>query len=600
MTHESGGQARGESTDYSAFVRGGGKVAGEGAAAAPQDPPRVLPPEPEAIAAISGSVPAGGSARDRVPSASELLGAARAARGGLPLPDGYDIFGSADEGGPRRTLALLDEYANLDARVFQQRWLPVGGDVGHRARSSPAPEHAAMARCVAADGGGPTAAGALNAGEAFSRTFSELLALGCVSARRARHLMAARIEAAEKAVGPIARLGHSVAALASEEAGVQSAMAARAAAAVRAIDSAEWHRRLAWTDLQERSVHDEAAARRGAKPIEVRYWRWHGILLRYAVTAPSAVTSASAPPLVCVHGFGASADQWDDLTAEMAASGRRVYAVDLPGFGHAQKPAISYTQYLWEQSVVDFGRQVVGVPHYLAGNSIGGYTAASAAAAMGPSEVLGLVLLNSAGRLLPREEEAAERERRGGFTLRATMAAKGASVLPALKPPPAWVLELGGKALFMYLQPNIKSICAKVYPNNPDAVDDLLCGGILRDSNDPGAVNVLTSGAKLPMPISKNELLETYGGRVLVCQGLNDPLGGNQARPRFQLYGRVYDRADAAPHCPPGDITLVGLEAGHCPHDEAPAEVAEAIMAFMQDDGMAGGRDDSAVNVMQA
>ena len=65
------------------------------------------------------------------------------------------------------------------------------------------------------------------------------------------------------------------------------------------------------------------------------------------------------------------------------------------------------------------------------------------------------------------------------------------------------------------LQPNIAPICRYVYPNNPDAVDADLAEGILRDSEDPGAVNVLTSGSKLPTPISVNELFEQ--SRKTVC-----------------------------------------------------------------------------------
>lgn len=552
--------------DYRDYVRAGGRLTGEGLEAVPLGPPRSLPPQPEALAATLTAPGDASDPRSRVPSVSELLSAAREMNGGAPLPDGYDLWGSADEGGPSRSLALLEEYVQLDAREFQQRWLPVEGDMESRVRDAPALEQTAMARVVAAEGGTAAAAGALNQGEAFSRTFSELLSLGTVSARRVRHMMTERIDAIA-ARSPLAtRLPATLASLVDVETGAQAARSSRCAAAVAAIDAAEWHRRLAWTDLRDR-----AYAKAGGLPIEVRYWRWHGILLRYTVTAPSAGCDADKPPLVCVHGFGASADQWDDLMDDMAARGRRVFAVDLPGFGHAQKPPISYTQYLWEQSVVDFGRAVVKEPYVVAGNSIGGYTAASAAASAGRDEVLGLVLLNSAGRLLSPEDEAAERERRGGFTLRDSMAAKGADVLPPLKPPPSWLLELGGRMLFLYLQPNIGRICKQVYPNNPAAVDDALCAGILRDSNDPGAVNVLTSGAKLPMPISKNELLERYSGHVLVCQGLNDPLGGNQARPRFDLYARAYT----------GSLTRVGLEAGHCPHDEEPALVADAIDRFM-------------------
>ena len=43
------------------------------------------------------------------------------------------------------------------------------------------------------------------------------------------------------------------------------------------------------------------------------------------------------PPLVLFHGFADSADTWRLMLAELAARGRRAVAVDLPGFGRADR-----------------------------------------------------------------------------------------------------------------------------------------------------------------------------------------------------------------------------------------------------------------------
>lgn len=112
----------------------------------------------------------------------------------------------------------------------------------------------------------------------------------------------------------------------------------------------------------------------------------------------------------------------------------------------------------------------------------------------------------------------------------------------------------------------------QVFPNAPSEVKPRLVDSIVRDSKDPGGYSILAAGFKLPPQASKNELLEEFGGKLLVTQGMNDPLGRGISKERFRLYSRVH---------PEEDLTLVPLEAGHCPHDEAPREVSGAIARFV-------------------
>ena len=518
------------STDYREYVSSAGYEALVPAADTPQ-------PAPDKLPSSSSTTPN----ETCMPTVDEVLAAWRDARQHLPgdVDEGSEIWLSEPIAGTAHALQLLKDAVELSSSSFQAKHLPLTLPAsGGQPR-----EHVAMARVLAAK--------ALNRAEPITRVLQTQLAFGTISAREVRAALRAPIE---RELVPLLSWDESLATL---EASVQQ------------VEANEWHRRLAWHDLLQDSTGSTSR-------VKVHYWKWHGFYVRYTTIEPEAGRqSSSSAPVVCVHGFGASARQWDDLMEELATKGHTCYAVDLIGFGHAQKPPISYTQYLWEQLVCDFVKQVVCQPSYLAGNSIGGYTAMSAAASLGKKTCVGVILLNSAGRLITREEEAAERASRGGRTLAVAMAEDGADILEPLKPPPSWLLTAGGRALFAYLQPNIARICRQVYPNNPDAVDDSLTKNILRDSNDPGAVNVLTSGAKLPTPITKNELMEGYGGRVLVATGMNDPLGGGQAAKRYGMYLEVASEEN-------GSLVRVPLEAGHCPHDEAPQEVAEAIHSFIR------------------
>lgn len=592
VTLDSNPDAPNDFSKFAALARAGGRPP-LGNVITPTKAPQSFPPS-----AVSAKMAAAAGLRPAAPSVTEFLEKFKGAR---PQSPGWGLPVEASE---ERAMALLEEFMSLDANTCQQRWLPSGsgGDVDSeefmgtsqsRGGGSGALnfESVAAARLLAAGG-----ADSLAKGEVFARMFGELLSLGCLSPRRAVLALQARSEAATVP----APAGKLLARLATAAVGIVDASgrstrdakaAGEAEAALSFLEASEWHRRLAWSDLSADAIDGERSVL-GDKFV-YKYMRWRGYLIRYAACPGSRnqneteMDVQTRPPVVLVHGFGASADQWHKVINRLDASGP-VYALDLIGFGHSQKPPLSYTQYLWEQLTVDFARRV-SAPHggkwVVAGNSIGGYTAASAAARAGREECVGLVLLNSAGRMLNPDDEAREREQRGGFTLRSAMAAKGAAVLEPYKPVPRWAIQLGGRALFAYLQPNIGSICRNVYPGNPGAVDARLCENIRRDSNDPGAVNVLASGSKLPQPISKNEVLELYGGRVLVCQGLSDPLGGNQARPRFDLYKNLYERMPSL-----GDLTAVALEEiGHCPHDEAPERVSDAILEFLcADSGNSG------------
>ena len=230
----------------------------------------------------------------------------------------------------------------------------------------------------------------------------------------------------------------------------------------------------------------------------------------------------------------------------------------------------------------------------ISGNSIGGYTALMTAAdstttttavttksqdccsssgdnTNDDKKCVGLILMNSAGLIV---DDEASKPTEGMSVAQQTLAKNIPT--PTL---PQWFARLGGNGLLAYLRPNIQKICVNLYPTNPNAVTEELSQRILRDSLDPGAINVMISGSKLPPPRTINDLLgvssssslkeSVFDGPVLVAQGMLDPL--NDAK----------TRANQIQSMRPTSITLSPLNAGHCPHDELPEEMAGIITQWM-------------------
>lgn len=132
-----------------------------------------------------------------------------------------------------------------------------------------------------------------------------------------------------------------------------------------------------------------------SEPMEQRYLRWHGWLVRYGIGGSQ---DPSSPAVLLVHGFGASCDQWDQVFHNFApfstvgtpggavggsgeevvgegsggSGGVRLMALDLLGFGHSAKPPLSFSQYSWADCARDVALRAGGGAFYIAGNSIGG------------------------------------------------------------------------------------------------------------------------------------------------------------------------------------------------------------------------------------
>lgn len=122
-----------------------------------------------------------------------------------------------------------------------------------------------------------------------------------------------------------------------------------------------------------------------------RFWHWRGWRVRYTYILPDDPTARQRPPLLLIHGFGASLEQW---RSNLSAWGqqRPVYALDLLGFGHSEKVARLLGTDVWQAQVHGFWQDLIGQPVILMGHSLGALVALTVTAQHAPM-VQRLILL---------------------------------------------------------------------------------------------------------------------------------------------------------------------------------------------------------------
>jgi pimeloyl-ACP methyl ester carboxylesterase len=105
--------------------------------------------------------------------------------------------------------------------------------------------------------------------------------------------------------------------------------------------------------------------------------------------------AGDGPPLLLIHGLGASSTAWHFQLDRLAAA-HRVYAIDLPGHGASPAPPVAVDGELGAAVVAAFIEQVLGEPAAVVGHSMGGAVALLAALRR-PDLVSALALVSSAG-----------------------------------------------------------------------------------------------------------------------------------------------------------------------------------------------------------
>ena len=275
------------------------------------------------------------------------------------------------------------------------------------------------------------------------------------------------------------------------------------------------------------------------------YWQWRGHSIYYVKAGEKQPTK---PPLLLVHGFGASTDHWRKNIARLKQD-FQVWAIDLLGFGRSAKPNLEYSGNLWRDQLNDFINEVIGQPAVLAGNSLGGY-ACLCVAAQRRDSALGLILLNSAGPFSDTQTKP-----------KANLWQQGISKLTRSLFLQPWVTYL----LFQYLRNRsiIRKTLKQVYFDH-SAVTDQLVEDIYRPSCDRGAARVFASVFKSPQGEKVDILLQQMTCPLLMLWGERDPW--IDARSRGEKFRQHYP-----------NLREFYLQAGHCPHDEIAEQVNNLI-----------------------
>ncbi|KAJ0968529.1 hypothetical protein J5N97_025446 [Dioscorea zingiberensis] len=341
-------------------------------------------------------------------------------------------------------------------------------------------------------------------GTSFGVLFGSALRLGIISRRKVHH-EAINYER-ERNAGFLSPFGYS---------------SPTVAAAVETVCSMEWYWLLS---LKSQICNSEEL-------YPIRIWRWNGYLIQYTVVGQKG------PAVLLVHGFGAFLEHFRGNLSSMANNGHRVWALTLLGFGKSEKPNVLYTELMWAELLRDFIVDVVGEPVHLVGNSIGGYFVATVAG-LWPIMVKSVVLLNTAGSVV------------SGYSSAQLTEARQTS----------GIMWLGSQLLLWYLRLRVGTILKECYPTNSERADSWLVKEILRASYDPGVPIVMESVVNFNLSVPLNYLLGSFGRKVLIMQGVKDPLSKSNLRLSM-----------LREHC--SGVTVSELDAGHCPHDEVPEEV---------------------------
>jgi pimeloyl-ACP methyl ester carboxylesterase len=299
-----------------------------------------------------------------------------------------------------------------------------------------------------------------------------------------------------------------------------------------------------------------------------RDWVWRGWRIRYTYIR-SQSSHPHRPPLILIHGFGASIGHWRH-NLEVLSEYHTVYALDMLGWGASEKAPANYSVHLWAEQVYEFWQTFINEPVILVGNSLGSLVSLSAAAEY-PEMMKGLVMLSLPDPSLEQE-----------------------AIPPILRPAVATIKNFVAsplflKPLFYFLrQPGVLRRWTAIAYANGEAITDELIDIIAGPPQDRGSARAFSALFKASIGAnfspSVKLLLPNLTIPMLLIWGKKDRFIPPALGSLFAKYNE--------------NLELIDLEnVGHCPHDECPEEINRILLEWMETvDSKRGTVDSKTVN----
>ncbi len=301
---------------------------------------------------------------------------------------------------------------------------------------------------------------------------------------------------------------------------------------------------------------------------ESRFWFWEDLRCKWRFLG-----NVKNPPLILIHGFGASSAHWRKNADFFVEHGFRVYGIDLIGFGESDQPgSFKYRKldnYFWSKQLTSFIEEVVQCEKdektVLIGNSLGSLVALTTIA-FRPDLVAAVIAAPLPDPALMQPISISKSKSKILIRIRNYLV----NIFCYLIPLELLVPLIARTRLIKF------ALQAAYHSSIKDDVElHAIVAQPARRSTAPRALRSMCIGMSVrPLEVTAPDLLQrltnrNYRSRMLLIWGREDKLVplflGKKIAEQYQW------------------IDLLVIEnTGHCPHDESPQEFNKHVLNWLE------------------